>query len=309
MPSASTELPEGALAPPGTPVGFIGLGSMGGAIAQQLAGAVTLHVFDARPEAAAPLVAAGATSSTLEEIGESCRVILTCLPTSEDVEHLLTENGLAALLQPGSLLVDMTSGSPDVDRRIMQLLDGHDVGFADAPVSGGPRGAQQGTLCIMVGADDASFARVAPILRHVTEKVVHVGPSGSGHVMKLVNNFVAATNRLVASEGVAMAVKHGIPLRTCLEVLGMSSGGSYLTDVTLMRIADEGQVAPHGFKLGLGAKDVRLARALYEGSGLPSWFVEQTDDLLARAVAEFGGDSDMNAVERWYGNFGLESTT
>jgi 3-hydroxyisobutyrate dehydrogenase-like beta-hydroxyacid dehydrogenase len=288
-------------------IGFIGLGSMGGAIAQRLAASGSLAVFDVNPAAADALTSAapGVVAVPLADLGRTCRVVFTCLPKSENVVELLTEHGLLDVLQPGSVLVDMTTGSPAVDARIRELLRERGVEFADAPVSGGPTGAQKGTLCIMVGADPDVFERIAPVMRTISSNVVHVGPPSSGHVMKLVNNFLALANRLAASEGVAMAVRHGIELNTCLDVLEMSTGASYTTSTTFRRMATEGKAAAQGFQLGLAAKDVRLARALFDDADIPSWVAEQTSEVLDQAEQELGGDQDVAAIQSWYGYFGL----
>src|SRR5262249_36365519 len=108
-------------------VGFVGLGSMGGAIALRLTRAVPLAVYAARPEAAAPLVAAGAEAVSIEDLGRTCEIVCCCLPTSEDVEQLVGEAGLAAAMQSGAVLIDMTTGSPKVDERIRALLAAREI--------------------------------------------------------------------------------------------------------------------------------------------------------------------------------------
>lgn len=289
-------------------IGFVGLGNMGGAIARRLAGHVDLRVHDLRREAIDALLAAGARASSLEAIAEECSVVFTCLPRPEDVEAVVCgPGGLGSMLKPGSFVVDMTTSSPHADARISAALARRSIGFVDAGVAGGALGAAAGTLCIMVGGHSADVARVEPLLRVVSERVIHVGPPGSGHVMKLVNNFLVNANRLAACEGIAIAVERGIDVETCLEALALGTGHSQVTNGLFARFARDGVVKSTGFALGLAAKDTALARELFADSAIPSAVVEQTAALVADAERELGGDRDAAALLSRYGNFGLPS--
>jgi 3-hydroxyisobutyrate dehydrogenase-like beta-hydroxyacid dehydrogenase len=292
-----------------THVGFVGLGSMGAAIAKRLVGRVTLHVFDLRPEAVEPLVDLGATPAMLGDLGRTCTVVFTCLPRSEDVKEVLFgEGGLTATLRPGSFVVDMTTGSPSVDHEIATRLEPLAVHFLDAPVAGGVRGAVAGTLCITVGGTAGEFAQVESLLRVISDRVMHVGGLGCGHVMKLVNNFLVNANRLAACEGIAIAVERGISLQTCLSALAMGTGHSQVTEGVFRRFAEQGVVSATGFTLGLAAKDTELARELFVGSSVPSEVVEQTAEIIATAAHDLGGERDATAaILTRYGSFGLPS--
>lgn len=292
-----------------TTAGFVGLGSMGAAIAKRLVDRVTLHAFDLRPEAVAALVEVGARASTLTDLGQTCSVIFTCLPRSEDVQDVLFgADGLARTLRPGSFVIDMTTGSPTSDAEIAARLESLGVRFLDAPVAGGIRGAAAGTLCITVGGTPEDFDHVVGLLRAISDRVMYVGPLGCGHVMKLVNNFLVNANRLAACEGIAMALEHGISLQTCVDALAMGTGHSQVTEGVFRRFADEGVVSSTGFSLGLAAKDMELARQLFVGSSVPSEVVEQTAMLIAASARELGPDRDATgAILTRYGSLGLPS--
>jgi 3-hydroxyisobutyrate dehydrogenase len=166
--------------------------------------------------------------------------VLVCLPTSNEVRAVLFgENGVAGAHQPGAVVADMTTGDPNATKAIASELksSGYSMELIDAPVSGGPHGAEAGTIAIMVGASDEQFARIKPTLEAISPNIFHCGRVGAGHTMKLVNNMVAAGVRAVTFEAVTMGVKNGLTLQKCAEVLDKSSGHSYTTQFTLPRMA------------------------------------------------------------------------
>ena len=279
-------------------VGFVGLGKMGGAIARRLLKRRPLRVFDLRPEAASALAGAQAMPH-LGALAQGCDTVCLCLPTSNDVRQALFDQGLLQALAPGSLIVDMTTGDPAATRDMAEKVEAGGRHLIDAPVSGGPMGADAGTLAIMVGAPDALFARVAPLFAEISPNVFHAGGVGAGHTMKLVNNLTSAGNRLVAFEALSLAVKNGLDPKRCVEIMHKSSGRSFMTEVIFPKNILPGNL-DQGFSTGLMLKDVTLATQLGKQSGVTLTIGDHVREVLADEVAEGGPDRDLCAVVRRY---------
>ncbi|WP_033295660.1 NAD(P)-dependent oxidoreductase [Amycolatopsis jejuensis] len=291
-----------------TRVGFIGLGAMGGALAERLvAGGIPLLVHDRSDAAVARLTGLGAAAATLDEVGAQCDPVFVCLPRSEDVKEVVSaEGGLASTMRSGACVVDMTTGFPPDDTECAEILARRGIGFADAPVSGGPGGARAGTLTIMVGASAERFAELSPILSVISEKVIRVGGVGAGHTMKLVNNLIAAASRLAVFEGVSLAVRNGLDAETCIEVLNGSTGRSYSTEVTFPRFLLHDEIKDQGFRIDLMLKDVALAMRLAQESETAAELGGLTEKTLETALQRFGTDADMSRLAGLYGNFGRQ---
>jgi len=198
-----------------TTVAFLGLGAIGRPMAARLAAApdIELAVWNRTSERARSFVAEHRArhAVTPAYAARGASVVITCLPVSGDVERLLDgPDGLLAGLSKGSALVDCTSGDPATSRRIASRLAEHDVGFLDAPVSGGTIGAEQGTLTVMVGGDAALLDRVSPVLSTFGKKIVHCGDVGAGDALKAVNNALLAIHVWSTGEGLAALEKLGV---------------------------------------------------------------------------------------------------
>jgi 3-hydroxyisobutyrate dehydrogenase len=200
-------------------------------------------------------------------------------------------DGLLAGLAPGALLLDCTSGDPPTARRIAATLAGQGVAFADAPVSGGTNGAQAGTLTIMVGADEETFARALAVLQTLGTRIEHVGPVGAGHALKAVNNALLAVNILAIGEALATLVKAGVPARTALDVINVSSGRSFVSETLVPERVLTG-AWPRTFRLALLDKDVGIARALLRETGVAGPVLELAGELFGRARAALGESAD-----------------
>lgn len=246
-----------------TSIGFVGLGSMGGAIAERLLPHCDLRVYDTSRKAVEKFVAAGAAAAgDARTLGRTCSVLMTCLPTSEIVEEvLLGPGGAAAEMSAGTTVIDMTSGSPQLSRRIAAALRDGGIGYLDAPVSGGPQAAAAGTLAIMVGGPSSTYESCRPLLELISSRITWVGEVGTGHTIKIVNNLLAAGNRLLAFEAAALASRNGVPLDVMTKVVNASSGRSHATEVTLTRHVQTG-VLQQNFLLAHMNKDLRLALEL-----------------------------------------------
>ncbi|MBN9563024.1 MAG: NAD(P)-dependent oxidoreductase [Alphaproteobacteria bacterium] len=279
-------------------LGYVGLGNMGGALARRLLLQRKLRVYDLRPETMDRLAERGATpTQSPRALAEQCDLVMTCLPTSDHVRAaIFGADGLAAGLKPGSLIADMTTGDPNATRAMAAEAADRGITLFDAPVSGGPHGADAGTIAIMVGAPDELYARVKPVFETISPNVFHCGDVGSGHVMKLVNNIIAAGVRTLTFEAVAMGVKNGLSLEKCAEVLHKGSARSYSTEITLPRLASGDLLA--NFTLGLMHKDVRLACQLGIDSGAPMPVANLVRELFQMAINDHGSHEDVNMLIR-----------
>ena len=287
--------------------GFLGLGAIGWPMAVQVARRHELVVWN-RTHARAEAFAAEHhchAAATPAEAAAGAAVVLTCLPTSAEVEALLGGvPGLEAGLAGGALVLDCTSGDPATSRRIAARLAARGVAFADCPVSGGTGGAETATLTVMVGADAATFARAEPVLRTFGRRIEHLGPVGSGHAMKAVNNALLAVNIRAFAEGFAALAKAGVPPRRALEVLNASSGRSFVSESLVPERVLTGAFPPT-FRLALLEKDVRIALGLLEETGVDGALLRRTGEIFREARAALGEQSDyleaVRIVERGAG--------
>lgn len=273
---------------------FLGLGAIGAPMAARLASRSQLAVWN-RTRARADEFAArwGArAAATPREAAQDAEVVLTCLPTSADVERLLDgTDGLEAGLGAGALLLDCTSGDPATSRRIAGRLAARGVDFADCPVSGGTSGAEAGTLTVMVGADEATFARAQPVLAAFGRRIEHMGPVGAGHAMKAVNNALLAANLVAFAEGAAALVKAGVPARKAVDVLNASSGRSFVSESLAPERVLTGRW-PQTFRLALLDKDVGIALGVLDEQGVRGPVLHLVGELFRRARAALGEDAD-----------------
>jgi 3-hydroxyisobutyrate dehydrogenase len=275
---------------------------MGASIASRLLDSHSLLVTDRNPAAAEELVARGATFTTLDDIAATCRVVFLCLPGPADVAGLLLgEGGLADRLQPGTVVIDSTTGIPTADAQVHSVLRARDVDYVDAPIAGGVRRAREGTATLMVGAAPEVFARIKDILAAVTPQVVHVGPVGTGHAMKLVNNLLNACNRFAALETIRLGEAAGLDRDVILRVLNNSSGRNYATEYTFPQLLSGDSYKLQGFTLALMLKDVRLANELAESLGEHTPIGNLVESFTREAVGRFGPDADQSQMmAEWY---------
>jgi 3-hydroxyisobutyrate dehydrogenase len=288
-----------------TNVGFVGLGHMGGALAARLAsqsdGQIELYVFDLDPARVAQACAAGARAArSIAQLASESEVVITCLPTSAHVKSVVHgQHGLAAALTPGSLVIDCTSGEPAVTRELAAELSARGIGLVDAPVSGGPQAAAAGTIAIIVGGTEELYERALPTLRRISPNVRHVGPVGAGHVVKLLNNVLAAGHRMLAFETAAVAASQGVDPKTFIDVVNLASGRSYATEITMPRHVF-GESLAQGFSVGLMAKDVGLGCRLVPQPLEELSLALQVHHRLQAALTEFGPDADINQTLETY---------
>ncbi|MET9020113.1 NAD(P)-dependent oxidoreductase [Actinopolymorpha sp. NPDC004070] len=252
-------------------VGFVGLGIMGAGMAGNLLrkgfDVVVHNRTAARTE---PLVAEGATAAaTPREVAEQCDVVFICVSDTPDVEQVLFgEDGIAAGVRDGALVVDSSTVSPASTREWAGRLAERGVGFLDAPVSGGSEGAAKGTLSIMVGGDDAQVERARPYLEAMGSTVTHVGVVGAGQTCKLVNQILVVTSMLGVSEALVLAKAGGLDLeKTITAVEGGAAGSWMLANRGPQVIRDDWRP---GFTIDLQQKDLRLVLEAADELGVPA---------------------------------------
>jgi 3-hydroxyisobutyrate dehydrogenase len=278
-------------------IGFIGVGNIGAPIAGQLLKAGhALSVFDLRREAAAGLLAAGATwGESPAEVAAACEIVATCLPGPPEMEQvLLGPKGVAAHIGPGSLYIDHTTNAPALVRRVHALLAAKDVAMLDAPVSGGMEGAQTRDLLVMAGGDPAAFERARPLLDAIAKRVMYTGGIGTGSIAKIMHNSATFTLDLVMTECWTTAVKAGIDAATIVKVFNEAALGHQMNlKVRLPATYLRGDFEPR-FSLALARKDLGLALQLARETETPMRLAAICEAEMAAAMARGWGDRDAS---------------
>jgi 3-hydroxyisobutyrate dehydrogenase-like beta-hydroxyacid dehydrogenase len=255
-----------------------------------------LTVHDLNKEAAGPLIEAGAVwADTPADVARGCPVVITCLPTPQIVEAVaLGPDGLHAGWKQGDIYIDMSTNSPSTIRLIAEEATRLGVQVLDAPVSGGTRGAQAGTLTIMVGGDSAALEQVRPLLEPMAGKIFLLGEVGCGNVAKLVNNMIGLACNSICAEGFVLGVKAGIDPQALYDLLTISTANNWSLQ-QYPRTVFQGDFAP-GFKISLAYKDINLALGLGHEYGVPLPVAEAVKTDLAEAVEGGRGDQGVDAV-------------
>ena len=280
-------------------VGFVGLGIMGGPMAANLLKAgFKVTVWNRSPRRMEPLLELGAAGAgSPAEVAAASEVTVSCVTNSPDVEAVaLRPGGIAEGAASGSVYIDCSTISPAVSRDVAVALAGRGIEMLDAPVSGGDVGAKAGTLAIMVGGDEATFTRCLPVLEAMGKTIVHVGPAGSGQVVKLCNQVAGGLNLLALAESVSLARKAGVDPAKMLEVVGAGAASSWMIQ-NLGPRAIAGDFEP-GFMVGLMQKDLRLVLAEAAETDTPLPGTALVSQLFAVLQAEGrAGDGTQALVD------------
>jgi 3-hydroxyisobutyrate dehydrogenase-like beta-hydroxyacid dehydrogenase len=283
------------------PVGFLGLGAMGGRmVARLLAAGYAVAAYDPEEAPLAAAVALGAErAGSAAEVADRAEIVLLSLPTPEVVR------GVAGGLMGGAAIrtvVDLSTSGPAVAREVAELLGAAGIAFVDAPVSGGVTGAQAGRLTVMAAADADTLARVRPLLDELAGRVLHVGSTpGMGQLAKVINNLLSATALIATAEAMALGVRNGLDAELLLDVLNASSGRNSATAQKLPQ-AVLPRTFDFGFALALMNKDVQIcleqARAI--GLELPVGEAVASAWRDAQAASAAGADCTeiVKLVER-----------
>lgn len=242
-------------------LGFVGLGIMGRAMAGNLLKHQPLVLYNRTAARAAELASAGAGATVAgspAEVAGRTTVVFTMVTDDDALEAVVTgPNGILEGIRPGALVVDHSTVSPAVTRRLAALVAERGGAWCDAPVTGGDVGARNGTLTIMVGGAEADFARALPYLQQMGRRILHVGAVGQGQALKLISNMVSALNLMAAAEGVRMGLEAGLSLDALDTVMTNGSAESYELAKVLDRLRRQ-DFAP-GFSVANRFKDLALA--------------------------------------------------
>ena len=284
----------------GLVVGYVGLGAMGAALARRLMTSRKVHVFDIRPELVRPLEAEGAVAHRdLRSLARACDVVMMCLPTSAVVRDVLFgDGGLVEGLTPGKIVVDQTTGDPMATRAMAHELEKLGISLVDAPVSGGPGGAAAGTIATLCGGPEDAFAKVRPLLATAGPGVVHFGPSGNGHIAKLIKNTLGACNRLIAYEAVALGVKLGLRLDDLARAINSGSGWSSTFERIMAVLGSGGATA--NLRIELMVKDLDLAVKMGMSCGASMVYANAVRNTVAAAANELGADANIDEMARLF---------
>jgi len=281
-------------------LGFVGLGNMGAALAMRLVGQ-PLSVFDTDPAKGDVFAGEGVNvAGSLAELATNSDIIFTCLPTSAVTETVLFgPDGLSSHLSSHHIIVDMTSGDPAQSRDQARRLADVDICFADAPVSGGPRGARDGVIAIMVGGSDPLYNILHPVLSVISCNIFHAGDVGAGHALKAGNNLLNLICRMATFEVVSLLVNAGVAPDKAVDILQKSSGRNYATEITLPDNILSGKMH-QGFSMALMQKDAGLALAMAANLKQAMPLGDTALNALQTAIDAHGIDADMSLVALSY---------
>lgn len=286
-------------------IGFMGIGNMGWPMAANLVRAgYKVLAWDTSADLRDRFTREFDTRA-LGDSGElrDASVIVTMLPTGPIVREALTaadHGSLATKLQPGTIVIDMSSSEPVGTQELGAILAQHGVTLIDAPVSGGVARAVDGSLAIMIGGDDPpAIERAEPVLSAMGKRRFRTGKLGSGHAMKALNNLISATTFTVASEALIIGQNFGLDPATMVDIINVSTGRSFATEIPIKEHVLTKAFAT-GFSLGLMTKDVKIAAGLADAIGVEAPVGHLVHDLLAHARDQIGANADhTSAFTSW----------
>lgn len=282
-------------------LGFIGLGIMGKPMCRNLLKAgYECVVYDLVSESVEELVKAGARGAkSAAEAAEKKEIVITMLPNSPQVRQVvLGENGIAAVMEPGSILIDMSSIAPLASQEIGAALAGKGVEMLDAPVSGGEPKAVDGTLSVMVGGKREVYEKVKELLLCLGDSAVYCGGLGAGNTTKLSNQIVVAMNIAACAEAFTLAKKAGVDPELVYQAIRGGLAGSTVMDAKVPMML-EGNDRP-GFKIDLHIKDLNNAVETGHALGMALPMTVQILEMLEQLHGDGLGQKDHSALVRYY---------
>lgn len=276
-------------------VGMIGLGLMGRSIAANLVKAgFDVTAYDVSPEAGRDIAGLRLVTSAAE-VGNASEIVLLSLPGPKEVEAIcIGDSGLSGTLQRGAQIVDLSTNSVAMVRALYKQMTERGIAFLDAPVSGGPVGAANGTLAIWVGGDQAAFDKALPALNAIGKFITFMGAIGTGTITKLVHNVVANIRTAMLGEVLTLGVKGGIAPEALLAAVRNGSHGKTRTFDHLASKPLDGGFDQPLFRLRHARKDMAVALELGEELGVPLDLTELTLVKLDEAMERGWGDRDSN---------------
>ena len=283
-------------------VGFIGLGTMGTGMARNLARAGFSLALTSRTAAKVKALSAelGAKAcGSAAEVGAASEIVVSCLPDTPEVEEVhLGAHGTVHGAAKGTIVIDCSTIAAEAARSIATRLAESGLAFLDAPVSGGQKGATDGTLTFFVGGDAAALETARPIFEAMGKRITHLGPSGSGQLGKAVNQIVVAGTLMAVSEGVAFAQKAGLPMPALHEALMGGAASSWMLDVLGKKMMDR-DFKP-AFAIKHQQKDLGIVLKTARENGVPLPGVALVHQLLSALEAQGRGEDGTQALLTLY---------
>ena len=280
-------------------VGFVGLGTMGAAMAANVVRAgFPLTAWNRTPGRAPELGDLGAAfADTPASVAAASDIVVICVADTADVEVVLFgPDGITTGAREGTLVIDCSTIAPSGSWRFAERLDAMGLTMVDAPVSGGSEGARNATLTIFVGGHERDVERARPVLTAMGRTITHVGPIGAGQAVKAVNQVILAGTYLGVAEGIVLAMKAGLDVEQVIEALGGGAAQSWVLANRSGRMLDNEY--PLGFKLALHRKDLGIALALADQLGASLPVSALAASLESGLIAQGHGDDDMSALAR-----------
>ena len=283
-------------------IGFIGLGIMGrGMVSNLLKAGFSVCVWNRTSSRITPFLEQGATgAASPAEVASQSDIIITCVSDTPDVEAVISgDDGILNTLNPGSLVIDMSTISPQVTKELGDLIESKGSYMLDAPISGGSEGAANGTLSIMIGGAEEHVQRAMPYFEAMGKTITHVGPRGAGQAVKLVNQILVVVTMLGVSEALLFAEASGVDLDRALAAVTQGAAGSWMLSNRGPQVVDR-DWRP-GFTIDLQQKDVRLVLEAADQVGVPvmgtSLVFQLYRTLQDRGLGSEGNHALVKALE------------
>ena len=279
-------------------IGFVGTGAMGAPMAQNLRKAgYPLVVYDLKDKAMEGLAKAGAEKVfSARELASRSSVVITMLPASPDVEAaVLGPEGVIEGAKSGDIVIDMSSSYPTSTKMICEQLAVKGIRMLDAPVSGGTKGAREGTLAIMVGGEEKDYEECRPILEAMGQDTYYLGKIGAGHTVKALNNLCSACSMVITSEALIVAKKLGLTPEKVIDAINSSSGRSWSSQFKFPTFVLN-NTFNSGYSIGLMNKDLEIATRLGREVQVPMFVGALVQQLYNYAVGRGGGDECHTAI-------------
>lgn len=282
-------------------IGFIGLGTMGAPMASNLLRAgFQVTVYNRTAAKCDPLVTEGATAAaSLQAASEGKDVIITMVSNDDSIREIYYgPEGILEALKPGAVVIDSSTISPGLVKEIAAAVENKGGHFLDAPVTGSKPGAVEGTLVFMVGGSADVIEASRDVFDAMGKLLLHMGENGSGAAAKLAHNAMVGIHNIALAEGFSIAVKSGVPADKFLELIRNGSAGSKQVELKGRKIIESD--FSNQFSLGLMLKDLKLATALSDASGVPTPALELAKSLFQAGYNSGSGEEDLSAVVKTY---------
>jgi 2-hydroxymethylglutarate dehydrogenase len=280
-------------------IGFIGLGAMGsGMVEMLLKNGYSVNCFDINSDSVQAAVTKGAVAAgSPAGVGKESDIIILSLPSPRIVQDtILGDQGVLKGLHPGAYIIDMSTTDPATTRNIHEVAASHGVRTLDAPVSGGPIRAAEGTLAIMVGGSEEDFEACLDVFNVLGSNVFHVGPIGAGQTVKICNNALSAVHTAVIGEVLLTGVEAGVDPKVMLDVFRESSGNCYMIEYRIPKTVLQDKYEPPSFSMELMIKDVGLYLKTAQEMNIPSIITGTVYQIYTAGQSSGKGKKDHTAV-------------